>query len=169
VKPWPINAVSLLAMLKLRSLNMRITPTSAAIIAMLAVPGLAVAQSQMNTPSNRPASPAPSRPAADNSQPSQATYVTADKMTRASKVIGATVYNDRNESIGSVDELLIGANHDIEGVVLSVGGFLGINSKLVKVPADDIKVMSDRLVMSGATKDQLKQMPDYQFQPARAG
>jgi hypothetical protein len=148
---------------------MKITPTSAAFIAMLAMPGLAIAQSQVDTPSNRPASPGATRPAVDNSQPGQATYVTADKMTRASKLIGATVYNDHNESIGSVDELLIGANHDIAGVVLSVGGFLGINSKLVKVQPNEIKVMPDRLVMSGATKDQLKQMPDYQLEPARAG
>jgi sporulation protein YlmC with PRC-barrel domain len=89
-------------------------------------------------------------------------------MTRASKVIGATVYNDQNQSVGSINELLIGNHRDVSGVVLSVGGFLGIDSKLVKVPFADIHVTGNRLVMSGASKDQLKQMPDYKIVPATA-
>jgi sporulation protein YlmC with PRC-barrel domain len=89
-------------------------------------------------------------------------------MTRASKIIGATVYNDQDQSVGSVSELLINNSHDITDAVLSVGGFLGIDSKLVKVPYHDIHVTGDRLVMSGVSKDQLKQMPDYKITPAHA-
>jgi len=156
-----------------------------ALTAMLAVPGVALAQSSTAPATHSPATTAPSTmgttptgtvnsnrssamttPAATTS--TTATYTTADKMMRASKIIGATVYNDQDQSVGSVSELLINDNHDITDAVLSVGGFLGIDSKLVKVPYHDIHVTADRLVMSGVSKDQLKQMPDYKITPAHA-
>ena len=88
---------------------------SVALATLLAIPGFALAQSTSAPPhSAAPMTPATTRPATnDNSAPSSATYITADRMERASKIIGATVYNDQNESVGSVDELLIGDHHDI--------------------------------------------------------
>lgn len=144
---------------------------SVAFAAMLAIPGFAFAESAASSPGSVPVIPA-IRPVTDSTtkpQPASPTYVTADRMEHASKIIGATVYNEQNEKIGRVEELLLGDNYDIEGIVLSVGGFLGTSSKLVKVPAADIKVMPDRLMMSGASKDQLKHMPDFQPRPAHAG
>ena len=154
---------------------MKVKTPAYALAAMLAIPGLALAQSMSTTPSGTSKSPAthpttatPVTPATQSPAPSTATYTTADQMERASKIIGATVYNDQNESVGSVNELLISDHNDISGVVLSVGGFLGINAKLVKVPPNEIRVTGNKLVMSGATKDQLKQMPDYKIVPATA-
>lgn len=43
---------------------------------------------------------------------------------RASKIIGGTVVNEANETVGKVDELLIGADGKTPYAVLSVGGFL---------------------------------------------
>ena len=53
---------------------------------------------------------------------------------RASKVIGSTVLNDANESIGTIDDLLVSPDGKATYAVLSVGGFLGMGSKLVVVP-----------------------------------
>ncbi len=91
------------------------------------------------------------------------TYVTGDQRVRSSKLIGATVYNEQDEKIGSVDDVLITPGKEATGVVLSVGGFLGIASKLVEVPYSDISVRNDRLVMAGSSKDQLTRMPDYKY------
>jgi len=49
---------------------------------------------------------------------------------RASKVIGSSVVNDANESIGSIDDLLVSQDGKETFAVLSVGGFLGLGSKL---------------------------------------
>jgi sporulation protein YlmC with PRC-barrel domain len=92
--------------------------------------------------------------------------MTADQQLRASKLIGSSVYNDQHEKIGSVDELLLDQNHDVTSAVLSVGGFLGIGSKLVKVPYRSLHVANDTIVMSGASRDQLKSMPTYDFSKA---
>jgi len=115
---------------------MKSRTTVYALAAMLTVPGLAFAQSTTspgNGTMNPPAARAPlaTNPAPANSgYSSSATYTTIDQMTRASKIIGATVYNDQDQSVGSVDELLIDNGRGVNGVVLSVGGFLGLNSKL---------------------------------------
>jgi sporulation protein YlmC with PRC-barrel domain len=90
--------------------------------------------------------------------------MTADHQVRVSKVVGASVYNDQNQSIGSVDDLLMGDNdHKAATVVLSVGGFLGMGSKLVSVPFDQLKIANDKIVMPGATKASLEGMPDYHY------
>ena len=58
---------------------------------------------------------------------------------RSSQIVGATVYNDRDERIGSVDDLIVGQDGKISEAVLSVGGFLGIGAKLVAVPYDQLR------------------------------
>ena len=43
---------------------------------------------------------------------------------RASRLIGATVQNDKNEKIGVVDDLIVTPNDQVLFAVISVGGFL---------------------------------------------
>ena len=110
-----------------------------------------------------PASPAPAAAGTNVVATPLSTYVTGDQRVRSSKLIGASVYNEQDEKIGSVDDVLITPGKEATGVVLSVGGFLGIASKLVEVPYSNISVRNDRLVMAGSTKDQLTKMPDYKY------
>jgi sporulation protein YlmC with PRC-barrel domain len=99
-----------------------------------------------------------------SSMASSSKYVTADGQVRMSKVVGASVYNDQNQSVGSVDDLLMSDNdHKAATAVISVGGFLGMGSKLVSVPFDQLKIQNDRIVMPGATKASLEGMPEYHY------
>jgi len=63
---------------------------------------------------------------------------------RASKLVGSNVYNQGGQTIGSVDDLLIGSDGKISQAVVSVGGFLGIGGKLVAVPFDQFKFVESR-------------------------
>jgi sporulation protein YlmC with PRC-barrel domain len=69
---------------------------------------------------------------------------------RGSKVVGLNVYNDKNESIGSINDLLIDKSGNIKAVVLGVGGFLGMGEHLVAIPFDKIKFV-DQPVPSTTT------------------
>src|SRR5579863_3369860 len=60
--------------------------------------------------------------------------VTARNGRRASKLIGSGVFNDQNQQIGSIDDLIVAPDAKVTIAVISVGGFLGIGSKLVAVP-----------------------------------
>src|ERR1700704_2706421 len=53
---------------------------------------------------------------------------------RASKVVGLSVYNDKNESLGSINDMLMDKSGNIKAVVLGVGGVLGVGEHLVAVP-----------------------------------
>ncbi|MGA7997446.1 MAG: PRC-barrel domain-containing protein [Bradyrhizobium sp.] len=58
---------------------------------------------------------------------------------RTSKLVGLNVYNNENESIGSINDLLTDKSGNIKGVVIGVGGFLGVGEHLVAVAFDQIK------------------------------
>jgi sporulation protein YlmC with PRC-barrel domain len=69
---------------------------------------------------------------------------------RASKVVGLSVYNDNNESLGSINDLLTDKGGNIKAVVIGVGGFLGVGEHLVAIPYDKIKFVSEPVAYTGA-------------------
>ena len=82
---------------------------------------------------------------------------------RASKIIGAAVINEANETVGKVDELLISADGKTPYAVLSVGGFLGVGDHLVAVPYESLKMAANKIMLPGATKEALKALPEYKY------
>ena len=70
---------------------------------------------------------------------------------RASKLVGLNVYNDSNESLGSINDLLTDKSGDIKGVVIGVGGFLGVGEHLVAVPLDKVKFVDEPIAYTGAS------------------
>src|SRR5471032_1640010 len=68
---------------------------------------------------------------------------------RASKVVGLNVYNDNNESLGSINDLLTDRSGNIKAAVISVGGFLGVGTRLVAVPFDKIKFVNEPIAYTG--------------------
>lgn len=58
---------------------------------------------------------------------------------RTSKIVGLKVYNDKNEDIGSINDLLTDKSGNIKAAIIGVGGFLGMGSRLVAIPLDKIK------------------------------
>ena len=94
--------------------------------------------------------------------------MTKDGDARASEVIGSSVYNDHDEKVGSINDLLIDKDGKLNAV-LSVGGFLGVGNKYVEVPYASLtfgntqKSSDNRVVLKGATKDSLKSQSDYTY------
>jgi len=68
---------------------------------------------------------------------------------RASKVVGLNIYNDKNESLGSINDMLMDKSGNIKAVVLGVGGFLGVGEHLVAVPFDKIKFVNEPVAYTG--------------------
>jgi len=58
---------------------------------------------------------------------------------RASKLVGLNVYNQNNEKLGDINELLVDKQGKIEGVVLGVGGFLGMGEHDIVVSFDKLE------------------------------
>ena len=69
---------------------------------------------------------------------------------RTSKLVGLNVYNDSNEKVGSINDLLTDKSGDIKAVVIGVGGFLGVGEHLVAVPLDKVKFVDEPIAYTGA-------------------
>jgi sporulation protein YlmC with PRC-barrel domain len=70
---------------------------------------------------------------------------------RASKIVGLSVYNDKNESVGSINDMLTDKNGKIVAVVIGVGGFLGVGEHLVAVPFEKVKFSDQPVAYTGAS------------------
>jgi sporulation protein YlmC with PRC-barrel domain len=107
--------------------------------------------------------------------------VSAAGQWRASKLVGVNIYNEQNDKIGEVNDVIIDSTGKVDGVVVSVGGFLGMGEHDVKMKMDQIKFANkagtsttgstssdskqwypDRGTVN-ATKDQLKAMPQFKY------
>jgi sporulation protein YlmC with PRC-barrel domain len=69
---------------------------------------------------------------------------------RTSKLVGLNVYNDSNESLGSINDMLTDKSGGIKAVVIGVGGFLGVGEHLVAVPIDKVKFVDEPVAYTGA-------------------
>jgi sporulation protein YlmC with PRC-barrel domain len=144
-------------------------------------------------------------PAATSSSTTNASY---QGDWRTSKLVGLNVYNNNNESVGSINDLLTDKSGNIKAAVIGVGGLLGVGEHLVAVSFDQIKFVGTPVLSTttsstappastsstttttgaapastsssssmstksnpwypdhavfNATKDQLKQMPEFKY------
>lgn len=169
---------------------------------LLATTMLVPALAQTNPPpaSSNPLAAQPSNPAPKTSA-TVAPKAQGD-MWRASKLIGVNVYNDQNEKLGDISEILLDKSGKVDGVVIGVGGFLGLGKHDILVTMDKLKFVNepvrtssttpsgttgagtatrpattttasssnankwypDHAVLSGATKDSLKNMPEFKYE-----
>src|SRR3954470_6755970 len=146
--------------------------------------------------------PASSQPPAATATPVPAVTKTQGNLWRTSKLKGLNVYNEQNEKLGDITEILIDKSGKADGIVIGVGGFLGMGQHDIKVEmnklkfvdepvrtsststntgttgantrattttsstassANDRKWYPDHAILSGASKDQLKSMPQFKF------
>jgi sporulation protein YlmC with PRC-barrel domain len=125
------------------------------------------APTTMNTPMT--ANPAPkAAPAPMPSGTPNFINVQSDNML-SSNVVGLDVYNDQNNDIGKIQDIVFDSSKKMTGYIVSVGGFLGMGTHYVAVDPDAVKVTFDtsnkvwRATMN-ASKDQLKAAPEFKYE-----
>ena len=118
------------------------------------------------------AAAAPGAYAQTSTMPATHTAVTSHIIqsdeVRASKLMGSTVYDLQNRSIGKVSDIVLNKDGKVDAAVLDVGSFLGMGGKYVAIPLDDIKTDNNRLTLD-RTKEQLQQMAAYQLENPDTG
>ena len=146
--------------------------------------------------------PASSQPPAATATPAPTATKAQGNLWRASKLKGLNVYNEQNEKLGDISEILIDKSGKVDGIIIGVGGFLGMGQHDIKVEmsklkfvdepvrtsststntgttgtntrattttsstassANDHKWYPDHAILSGASKDQLKSMPQFKY------
>ena len=117
---------------------------------LLASTMLVPAFAQTNPPASTTPSAQPSTPPATSSSATVAPKAHGD-MWRASKLIGLNVYNDQNEKLGDISEVLLDKSGKVDGIVIGVGGFLGMGKHDILVQMDKLKFVNEPVRTSSTT------------------
>ena len=84
---------------------------------------------------------------------------------RTTELVGRDVYNDKNEKVGSLDDIMISQDGAAMFGIVQVGGFLGLGGRLVAVPYKSL-VMKDsekKIVLPGASKQALGGLAEFKY------
>jgi PRC-barrel domain len=79
------------------------------------------------------------------------------------QVLGQPVFNDLNERIGDVDDIIIAPDKAISYAIINAGIFLHIAKHDVAVPVSQLKLVDGKLVLPGATRDALQASPEFEY------
>ena len=102
------------------------------------------AYAQTNQPSPTTTAPAASAPSSDQKMMLKGSW-------RASKLMGLVVYNEANEKLGDINELIVDKDGKINAVVIGVGGFLGMGEHDIAVAINKLKFVEDPVRTSSTT------------------
>lgn len=94
-----------------------------------------------NAPANNP--PAMTNAPAANTAANQAAPMKHAGQWRTSKMIGLDVYNQQNEKLGDINEILIDQSGKVVGYVIGVGGFLGMGEHDILFTPDKVKFVNE--------------------------
>jgi len=79
------------------------------------------------------------------------------------QLIGAPVYNQDDDKIGDVQDMIVAPDGRASLVIVGVGGFIGLGRHDVAVPVEALKLTQDRFVLAGGSRDELKAMPAFEY------
>lgn len=79
------------------------------------------------------------------------------------ELLGRAVYNDKNERLGEVNDIIVSPKRTVSWAIIGVGGFLDIAKKDVAIPMDQLKMTGDRFVLTGATKAVVEALPPFKY------
>lgn len=93
---------------------------------------------------------------ADRAAPAATTAGAQEKLAlkgnwRASKLMGLDVYNEANEKLGDINELILDKNGKVAAVVIGVGGFLGMGEHDIAISMDKLKFVEEPVRTSTTT------------------
>ncbi|SHI22651.1 PRC-barrel domain-containing protein [Pollutimonas bauzanensis] len=129
-------------------------------------PGSSAAPAAPGAPGGEGATPA--APPMNSPAPAETAPGTSDSaaMTEAitgwsvkDKIMGKTVYNEKDEKVGEVSDVVLASDGKAAYFIVGAGGFLGMGAHDVAVPFEKINQADDKLILQGYTKEQLKALP----------
>src|SRR6267142_2217725 len=85
------------------------------------------------------AAPALAQNTTKSDKSATAQTASATGLWQGSKLIGLNVYNNNNEKIGDIKELMVDKSGKIDSVAIAVGGFLGMGEHDVAVKFSELK------------------------------
>ncbi len=86
----------------------------------------------------------------------------------ASKMSGVNVYNEANDKIGEISDVIITEQGQMKGVVIEAGGFLGVGKHYVLVAINSLKFSNEAgKTSSGKTSETKRELVSRPGRPER--
>ena len=79
------------------------------------------------------------------------------------QILGQGVYNEKNEKIGVIDDLVIAPDRAVSYAIVGAGGFVGLAKHDVAIPIGQVKQQDGKFVIPGATKEAIKALPKFEY------
>jgi len=78
-------------------------------------------------------------------------------------ILGKKIVNDKGNKIGKVEDIIVAPDTSLSYAVVDVGGFLGMGKHRIAIPVKYFQMQKDKIMVAGATKDMLKQAPEFKY------
>lgn len=79
------------------------------------------------------------------------------------QILGHPVYNEMDEKVGVVDDLIVSPEKAVSYAIIGAGGFVGLGRHDVAIPVNQFQQRDDKLILEGATKEAVKAMPEFRY------
>jgi sporulation protein YlmC with PRC-barrel domain len=79
-------------------------------------------------------------------------------------IIGKAVYNENNQRVGKIEDLIVAPDSAVSFAIVGAGGFAGLGRHDVAIPVQQIQLQDDgKFILPGATKDAIKALPKFEY------
>ncbi|TNC12689.1 PRC-barrel domain containing protein [Methylobacterium terricola] len=153
----------------------------AAALTACAVPALAQTTSTSPAPTTAPKMDAPVSGAMKTDDKGMTTVNTSTMAVRfitskptdmvTSRLKGVNVYNNKNENLGEIEDFVITDGKTVNGVIISVGGFLGMGERYIAVDPSNLVIHKDGntvKAMLNTSKDDLSKAPTFDYSKTKS-
>jgi sporulation protein YlmC with PRC-barrel domain len=79
------------------------------------------------------------------------------------QVLGKKVFYDTGETVGKIDDIIVSPDKAVSYAIIGAGGFLGVGRHDVAIPVNQLKENDGKFILAGATKDAIKDMPEFEY------
>lgn len=89
--------------------------------------------------------------------------IVASGWSAKKQILGKTVFNENNEKVGRIDDLIVAPTGELSFVIVGAGGFVGVGRHDVAIPVQQMQLQDGKFVLPGATKAAVKAMPKFEY------
>jgi hypothetical protein len=89
--------------------------------------------------------------------------IVASGWSAKKQILGKTVFNEKNEKVGRIDDLIVAPTGELSFVIVGAGGFVGVGRHDVAIPVQQMQLQDGTFVLPGATKAAVKALPKFEY------
>lgn len=82
-------------------------------------------------------------------------------------ILGKPVFNEKNEKVGAIDDIIVTPDQAVSYVIVGAGGFVGLRRHDVAIPANRLQLQDGKFLLPGATKEAIKALPRFEYAKAK--